>query len=134
MNRITRIVKHITVMVGVALLCLTVAESWAAEKKMPRRVIVAEEGGRSEPIHRVSIKSKIRGAVITTGGQEYAVDSETIVVDMDGKQVNFRKMMVPCDAEVTYRDADGIRKACRITITRIHDTASWELGPGGRPE
>jgi len=134
MNLIVRIAKQITVMIVVAGLCITVAESWAAEKKLPRRVIVADEGGRSEPIHRVSIKSKIRGAVITNGGQEYIVDSETIVVGMDGKQVKFRKMLVPCDAEVIYRDADGIRKACRITITRIHNNASWEWSAGGKLE
>ncbi len=134
MKRIVRIAKQMTIMIVVVGLCLTVAESWAAEKKMPRRAIVAEEGGRSEPIHRVSIQSKIRGAVITTGGEEYFVDRGTIVVGMDGKQVNFRKMLVPCDAEVTYRDADGIRKACRITITRIHNNASWEWSPGGTAE
>jgi len=134
MNLIVRIAKQITVMIVVAGLCITVAESWAAEKKLPRRVIVADEGGRSEPIHRVSIKSKLRGALITTGGEEYVVDSGTIVVGMDGKQVNFRKMLVPCDAEVIYRNSDGVRKACRITITRVHNNASWEWSPGGTAE
>jgi hypothetical protein len=108
MNLIVRIAKQITVMIVVAGLCITVAESWAAEKKLPRRVIVADEGGRSEPIHRVSIKSKLRGALITTGGAEYA--------------------------EVIYRNSDGVRKACRITITRIHNNASWEWSPGGTAE
>jgi hypothetical protein len=61
---------------------------------------------------------------IFTYGQTYAVNDETLIVGSDGREVALKKMLVPCDVEVSYLIENGIRTAKRIAIKRIAEGAS----------
>ncbi len=77
------------------------------------------------PVNTVTIEKKTLEAVITNIGDRYKVVDETIIVGLDGQQVNIRKMLVPCDAEVTYTTEQGARIAQRIKMIRIGNNPSW---------
>jgi hypothetical protein len=116
----------------VMVICLSLASAmvWAAPALKNSG---AEEGGQYEPMDRVSIEKKMIDAVVTNVGEVYELDEQTIITGMDGKQVSIRKMLVPCEAEVTYDTKQGKRIARRIRITRVHDKARWQWG-ARRPE
>ncbi|MGD9368660.1 MAG: hypothetical protein PVH87_23365 [Desulfobacteraceae bacterium] len=87
----------------------------------------AEEGpqANSVPEAKVSIKAKMIEAVVTITGERYKISEETIITDLNGKQVNIRKMLVPCDAEITFQTEKGVRVAQRIKVIRIGSKSTW---------
>ncbi|MBI5550459.1 MAG: hypothetical protein HY911_03055 [Desulfobacterales bacterium] len=85
------------------------------------------------PVVTVTIDSKSTGSVTTTVGDSYAVDSDTMIVQTDGHQVSIRKMLVPCEAEVTYSEENGTRKATRIEIKKVGNNPRWQW-TSARPE
>jgi hypothetical protein len=74
----------------------------------------------------VTIAKKGLEKVTTNVGNTYALSRETIIVGLDGHQVSIRKMLVPCDAEISYVTEHGVRKASRIRITRVGDDPNWQ--------
>jgi len=87
-----------------------------------------EEGPQAKtvPVANVSIEKKMLEAVITNVGNRYKVSKETIITDLNGKQVSIREMLVPCDAEITYEAENGTRVAQRIKVVRISRNSSWK--------
>ena len=77
------------------------------------------------PVAKVTIREKSIETVTTNIGDKYNVVSDTMIVNTDGHQVSIRKMLVPCDAKVTYRTEKGMRVAERIEIKRVAAGASW---------
>lgn len=110
---------------AVMLLILASAPSATADR---RRVGMGTEGQSQFvlPVDRVTIEKKTLDEVITNTGEEYALADGTIIVDLDGHQVSIRKMLVPCDAEITYSKKGNIREAARIQIKLVYSNASWQ--------
>lgn len=119
MINLIHIWKKGTIVLAVVL-SLSATIVWAAPP------VGVEEDGQYEPVTRVNIKKKMIDAVITNTGEAYAVDEQTIIVGMDGAQVNIRKLLVPCEAEITYDTRRGKRIARRITVTDVGVNATWQ--------
>lgn len=90
---------------------------WKGEEGQPRFAL---------PVDEVTIEKKTLNEVITNTGREYALSTGTIIVDPDGQQVSIRKMLVPCEAEVTYSGSGNKREATRIQVKLVHSNASWQ--------
>lgn len=67
----------------------------------------------------VVIQKKTPEVIISSILERFLVSESTIIVGMDGKQVLYRNMLVPCEAEVTYVATGGEISAHRIKIKRI---------------
>jgi hypothetical protein len=117
-----------------ALLILPMTSALAGTGNTSGRA-VNEEGQRviSDPMVKVTIQSKVLEAVITDVGDRFQVSGETIITNPDGRQVSIRKMLVPCDAEITYKTENGKRIAQRIKTIRLSQDTTWKWG-ADRPE
>jgi hypothetical protein len=73
----------------------------------------------------ITIEKKSLDKIYTLSGS-FAISPETLIVGLDGKEVSIKKMLVPCDAEVSYAIENGVRKAYRIDIRRVVDGANWQ--------
>lgn len=115
----------IVVAAVILLLILSSAQLVMADQK---RVSKGVEGQPqfTLPKDNVTIEKKTLFEVITNIGREYALSTGTIIVGLDGQQVSIRKMLVPCEAEITYRSKGNFREAERIQIKRISPHASWQ--------
>jgi hypothetical protein len=129
MSNLLRISRQATLVMVVGL-CIAATMAWAAP---PKKNVAAEETGQYEPTSRVSIKSKMIDAVVTNVGDTYLLDDQTVIVGLNGKQVSARKMLVPCEAEISYDTQQGKRIARRITITKQRGDLKWQWGDR-RPE
>jgi hypothetical protein len=94
-----------------------------------------EEGSYQQtlPVVNVSIASKTADSVTTNFGDRFDVTQQTIIVGTDGRQVSIRKMLVPCEAELTY-STDGAAAFPLAQIIRIHSVSrnpTWKY-EGGR--
>jgi hypothetical protein len=116
----------------VLMIILMVAPVLTAVAGQPGRAnasLGSEEEGAAAvqlPMDRVTIAKKSLEGVTTTIGQTYALSRATIIVGLDGHQVSIRKMLVPCDAEITYKTEQGVRRAQRITITQLGRNTTWQ--------
>ncbi len=125
MINLSRIGKQAIVLMVIGL-CLA-ATGWAADSHPHKKRLMNEEGsGYQLPMKRVGVEKKMIDAVITNIGDTFSINRETIIVGVDGKQVNIRNMLVPCEAEITYENQKGKRMASRIQITRVHANARWQ--------
>jgi len=109
----------------ILLLILATAQVVMADRK---GVSLGPEGQTqfALPMDKVTIEKKTLTEVITNIGREYSLSSGTIIVGLDGRQVGIRKMLVPCEAEITYRSKANAREVERIQIKRISPNASWQ--------
>jgi len=108
---------------------------------IPGPLMAAEDPSEGEigsyqktlPVLNVSIASKTENSVTTTIGDRFEVSQQTIIVGTDGRQVSIRKMLVPCDAELTYSTDDpaALPLAQLIRIHSIGRNPSWKYD-GGR--
>jgi len=98
-----------------------------------RAVREGDEHVINDPVARVTIEKKVLEAVITNVGDRYRVSDETIITNPEGRQVSIRQMLVPCDAEITYKTENGKRVAQRIKTTRLGNDTTWKWG-ADRPE
>ncbi|MEJ2157510.1 MAG: hypothetical protein P8X96_19440 [Desulfobacteraceae bacterium] len=80
----------------------------------------------SEPVAKVTIQKKLLEAVITNVGDRFKVSKETIITNPEGQQVSIREMLVPCDAEISYKTEKGERVAQRIATIRIGRNSTWK--------
>jgi hypothetical protein len=85
------------------------------------------------PLTTASIEKKTLEAVITTIGERFKLSKETVITDLNGKQVSIRQMLVPCDAEITFETQNGVRVAQRIKILRLGRDSRWQWD-ADRPE
>lgn len=108
----------------ILLLILASAHSVMADRKRAS-MRLADEKQVAMPMDSVTIEKKTLTQVITNVGDEYSLSSGTIIVGLDGQQVSIRKMLVPCDAQITYKKKGNVRQAERIQITLIYPNASW---------
>lgn len=106
-------------------LILSSAQLVAADKK---RAPKGSEGNLrvALPMDRVTIEKKTLSEVITNAGREYTLSDGTIIMGLDGQQVSIRKMLVPCDAEITYISRANVREAQRIQIKSVYPNARWQ--------
>jgi hypothetical protein len=115
----------ITTVAAVLLLMFAAAPSAMADGK---RLAKDLEGQPyiTQPVDRVTIEKKTLTEVITNAGQEYSISDGTIIVGLDGHQISIRKMLVPCEAEITYSTDSSGREATRIQINLVYPDASWQ--------
>jgi hypothetical protein len=85
------------------------------------------------PLTTASIEKKTLEAVITTIGERFKLSKETVITDLNGKQVSIRQMLVPCDAEITFETQNGVRVAQRIKMLRLGRDSRWQWD-ADRPE
>jgi hypothetical protein len=74
---------------------------------------------------KATIEKKSLQRIYTLSGK-FEISPETLIIGTDGKEVSIKKMLVPCDAEVSYAVEKGGRMAYRIDIKRVADGASWQ--------
>jgi hypothetical protein len=84
------------------------------------------------PVVNVSIVSKTANSVTTNIGDRFEVSQQTIIVGTDGRQVSIRKMLVPCEAELTYStdDATMLPLAQLIRIHSVGHNPTWKYEGG----
>lgn len=101
--------------------------SWAAASENQRQILENNDLQQQQNLSQVSVviykKSLQR---VFTRGPNYAVNKETLIVGTDGKEVKLKKMLVPCDAVVSYRIVNGTPTATRIDIKRVAANAGWQ--------
>lgn len=107
---------------------------------IPGSLMAAEDPGEGEigsypktlPVLTVSIASKTANSVTTTSGDRFDVSQQTIIVGTDGRQVAIRKMLVPCEAELTYSTDDKTTRplAQLIRIQSIGRNPTWTYEGG----
>lgn len=120
---------HWILILMIILMLVPVMAAVADPSGRPGKFGSGEEEGASR-VQRltdtVTIAKKSLEKVTTNIGNTYALSRETIIVNLDGHQVSIRKMLVPCDAEVSYVMEHGVRQARRIKITSVANDASWQ--------
>lgn len=76
----------------------------------------------------VTLDKKTPEVVITTVGDRYAVSKQaTTIVGLDGRQVDYFDLAVPCDARLVYHQDQGVNQADLITIVRISSSATRDF-------
>lgn len=109
---------------AVLIIALVSVAPGAADRRAPAIGAGGSEQVIQLPMQRVTIERKTLESVITNIGDRFALSDETIITGLDGQQVNIRKMLVPCEAEITYETKNGVRTAQRIKIISIASDAS----------
>jgi hypothetical protein len=106
---------------------LVAAPSWAGPPKGIHTLEGNEESGQQPPLSktRVTIRKKSLQHIFTYSSK-FAVNKETLIVGTDGKEVKLKKMLVPCDAVVSYQIEKGVPTAKRIDIQRVASDAGWQ--------
>lgn len=107
---------------------------------IPGALMAAEDQGEGDigsyqttlPVLNVSIASKTANSVTTNAGDRFEVTQQTIIVGTDGRQVTIRKMLVPCEAALTYSTDDGttLPLAQLIRIHSIGQNPTWKYEGG----
>ena len=88
----------------------------------------AEDGEVEPPSVNVTLDKKTPEVVITTGGQRYKIlEQGTVIVGLDGQQVELADLSVPCDARIVYVIENGAREALLITMTSVSANASMQF-------
>jgi hypothetical protein len=117
--------KLIATTIILAIMAVVLSQSALADQKRIHKG--STEGPAAVlPVDQVTIEKKTLGEVITNIGREYRLSDETIIVGMNEKQVDIRDMLVPCEAEITFRYRGNIRHAERIRIKQIYPNARWQ--------
>ena len=109
-----------------SMLLLTGSPLTAGEPGQKRIAESGERLIRQLPAIKVTITKKTIEAVVTSIGDRFSLSGETIITDLAGKQVSIRKMLVPCDAEITYEGEGMHRKAHRIKMINLEDDNRWQ--------
>lgn len=106
---------------------LVAAPSWAAPPDRKQALENNEESQQQPTLSQVNVTIEKKSLQhIFTLGSKFAVNKETLIVGTDGKEVKLKKMLVPCDAVVSYRIEKGTPTAKRIDIQRVALDASWQ--------
>ncbi len=117
--------KHLTLMgVMILLLAVSVPTLAAPPEQRPNNQDQESQQLNLSKI-KVTIEKKSLQRIYTLSGK-FEISPETLIVGTDGKEVSIKKMLVPCDAEVSYAVEDGGRMAYRIDVIRVADGASWQ--------
>ena len=110
------------------ILSFLAAPSWCDNGKHQAKPTIIQQNGeglaRDLETDKVSIAKKSLENVTTTAGVRYAITDDTIIIGMDGHQVSTQKMLVPCDAEISFEMEQGRRNAVYIRMKRIGRNAS----------
>jgi len=129
MNTAIQYKPHRILILMIILMLVPVMAAVADPAGGPARRITGEKEGTSQVqllTDTVTIAKKGLEKITTNYGDTYALSRATIILDLDGHQVSIRKMLVPCDAEISYVTDEGVRRARRIKITRISNNATWQ--------
>lgn len=72
-----------------------------------------------------TLQKKSSNMVSTYAGKKYAINSDTLIVGKDGRQVKIDYLLVPCEAELIYETrADGKDFVHRIKVLSTHNGAT----------
>lgn len=105
---------------------LTASQTWASSRNK-RHAQVNEEEAQPPSYMKADITIQQKSLQhVFTYGKDFAVNSETVIVGANGKEVKLKKMLVPCDAEVLYLIENGEPTAKRINIKRVASDANWQ--------
>ncbi|MBT8341019.1 MAG: hypothetical protein KJP07_13470 [Desulfatitalea sp.] len=126
-NSKTRICMRI-LLLPIALGLLFSSPAWANPTGHANAQNNQEEGTQPQPLlakAKITIHKKSRQNIYTYG-RKFAVNKETLIIGIDSKEVSLKKMLVPCDAQVSYRMENGVPTAKRIDIIRVASEAGWQ--------
>lgn len=120
--------KHIMRMglVVLATLLVSIPGPTLAAGQGQRRI--GEEGAVQVKLPKVSVSiaSKTARSVTTNIGDRFAVSQQTIIFGMDGHQVSIRKLLVPCEADVTYSTGEDKKPLAEIIrIKSVGHNPTW---------
>ena len=73
---------------------------------------------------KVDIDKKTPEVVISNVHDRFGVDDGTLIIGLDGKQVSYREMLVPCTVTIDYAIEEGGNRAEMIKILRISPNAT----------
>ena len=110
----------------IAAIMLIAVPTWA-ESPGKRQAPLNQDEGQQLQLSTVNVaiqKKTLRR--VYTFGRSFVVNSETVILNTDGKEVSIKKMLVPCDAKVSYLAENGALTAKRIDIIRVASDASWQ--------
>lgn len=92
-----------------------------------RKPVINQEEGLQPILAKADITIEKKSLQnIYTLGKRFAVNGETVIVGIDGKEITIKKMLVPCDAEVFFEIINGVRTARRVNVKRVAAGASWQ--------
>ena len=129
----TKIDVYLPALLALLLVVLLAAPVAADRDSNRAKGAIHERSDNPLPVVTVTIDRKSVGSVTTNVGDTYGVGSDTMIVNPDGHQVSIRKMLIPCEAEVTYGTENGARKATRIDIKQVGNNPAWQWS-APRPE
>ena len=109
------------------LLVLAWLPAWASSPGKHIHPTRQQEEGQMPSLYKSIVTIQVKSLEhIFTAGHKYELSKETVIVDTNGKEVKLKKMLVPCDAEVSYLFENGVRKVKRIDIKKVLDGARWQ--------
>ncbi|RJQ81660.1 MAG: hypothetical protein C4519_08635 [Desulfobacteraceae bacterium] len=82
------------------------------------------------PLVKMMIHKKGLNQISDGAKKTFDVSEQTIIVGMDGKEMDIREMLVPCEAQVAYFTENGVPHAQRIDIKKIDPNASNKFNLG----
>lgn len=113
----------------ILLLPLAAAPVLADEAKQGNRTpVYASQNTAMLSQATVTIQEKNRQSVVTSAGRRFAVNHQTFIVGLDGKEVKIEKMLVPCQVEISFATPKGVPTAKRIVIRSVSSNASTDMG------
>lgn len=106
----------------------TGAAAWADDDR--QRTDDGKQPERQLSTQKETLKKKSSTMVGTATGRQYRINSKTLVVGEDGRQVMIKYLLVPCQVELIYETrTDGALFAHRIKVLSTQPDATnrmWE--------
>jgi hypothetical protein len=109
-----------------ALLAMAIAAPALADNNIPPATSHDQERGAQFSKAAVTIRDKAQEHIITNAGR-YTVGQQTLIIGMDGNEVTYQNLLVPCEVELTYVSRSGARIARRIDVIRVAPDAAPDL-------
>lgn len=120
----------ITCLLSAAILLLLMTATPAMADKVATALPGKHRSNVEKAISSVTatIQEKTRQSVTTSTGQRFALNSQTFIVGLEGKEVRLEQMKVPCETEIFFTTSKGGPTARRIVIQWVSPNATADLG------
>ncbi|MCJ8499308.1 hypothetical protein [Desulfatitalea alkaliphila] len=79
------------------------------------------------PQVEVTLQNKTLQSVISSIGDRFVINSRTLIVGPDGKELGTANLAVPCEAKVTYSTHKRKKTARRIDVIRVGANATTRM-------
>ena len=77
---------------------------------------------------KVTIVKKDSTMIVTRTGERFKIREASLIVGLNGEQLLFPYLLVPCEASLVYRkETDGTRTIHRIEVLKIHENATNQM-------